>query len=59
MEIINHRRKMLDSMESSAKGNDNVAIKVNIFKSFLKKKIRSSKNKESNLFFPFSKLPRE
>ena len=28
MEIINHRRKMLDAMESNAKGNDNFAIKV-------------------------------
>ena len=28
MEIVNHRRKMLDVMECSAKGNDNFAIKV-------------------------------
>ena len=28
MEIINHRRQMLDSMESSAKGNNNFAAKV-------------------------------
>ena len=28
MEIVNHRRKMLDAMESNAKGNDNFAIKV-------------------------------
>ena len=28
MEIVNHRRKMLDAMERNAKGNDNFAIKV-------------------------------
>ena len=28
MEIVNHRRKMLDAMESNAKGNDNFTIKV-------------------------------
>ena len=28
MEIINHRRKMLDAMENNAKVNDNFAIKV-------------------------------
>ena len=28
MEIVNDRRKMLDAMESNAKGNDNFAIKV-------------------------------
>ena len=28
MEIINHRRKMLDAMESNANGNVNFAMKV-------------------------------
>ena len=28
MEIVNHRRQMLDAMESNAKGNDNFAAKV-------------------------------
>ena len=28
MEIVNHRRKMLDAMESNAKGKDNFAIKI-------------------------------
>ena len=28
MEIVNYRRKMLDAMETNAKGNDNCAIKV-------------------------------
>ena len=28
MEIVNDRRKMLDAMESNAKGNDNFAIKL-------------------------------
>ena len=28
MEIVNHRRKMLDAIESNAKGNDSFAIKV-------------------------------
>ena len=28
MEIVDYRRKMLDAMESNAKGNDNFAIKV-------------------------------
>ena len=28
MEIANHRRKMLDAMESNAKGNDNFVIRV-------------------------------
>ena len=43
MEIVNHRRKMLDAMESNAKENDNFAIKVisteNVDgKSYIKKK---------------------
>ena len=28
MEIVNHRRKMLDAMGSNAKGNNNFSIKV-------------------------------
>ena len=28
MEVVNHRWKTLDAMESNAKGNDNFAIKV-------------------------------
>ena len=59
MEIVNHRRKMLDAMESNAKENDNFAIKVisteNVDgKSYIKKKKKMKK--ESNLFFPFSNL---
>ena len=50
---------MLDAMESNAKENDNFAIKVisteNVDgKSYIKKKKKMKK--ESNLFFPFSKL---
>ena len=45
MKIVNHRRKMLDAMESNAKKNDNFAMKVlstdNVDgKLYLKKKIR-------------------
>ena len=49
-------------MESSAKGNDNFAIKVKSTetvdgKSYIFfKKYGRSKKKESNLFFPFTKL---
>ena len=48
MEIVNHRRKMLDTMESNAKGNDNFAIKVISTekvegKSSIKKKIMRKK----------------
>ena len=62
MKVVNHRRKMLDAVESNANGNDNFAIKMvsteNVEgKSYiLKKKYGRSKNKESDLFFPFSKL---
>ena len=62
MEIVNHRQKMLDAMESNAKGNDNFVIKVistvNVDgKSYIKRKKNGrSKNKESNQFFPFSNL---
>ena len=28
MEIVNHRWKMLEAMESNATGNDNFAVKV-------------------------------
>ena len=48
MEIVNHRRKMLDAMESNFKGNDNFAIKVVSAeklegKSSIKKKIMRKK----------------
>ena len=61
MEIVNHRRKMLDAMESNAKGKDNFAIKIismeNVEgKSYIFLSNVRSKKKESNLFFPFSKL---
>ena len=62
MEIVRNRRKMLDAMESNAKGNDNFAIKVisttNVEgKSYIFKiKYERSKKKESNLFFIFCKL---
>ena len=60
MGIVNHRRKMLDFMESNTKENDNFAIKVisteNVDGKSYIKKIERSKKKESNLFFPFSML---
>ena len=62
MKVVNHRRKMLDAVESNANGNDNFAIKMvsteNVEgKSYIfKKKYGRSKNKQSDLFFPFSKL---
>ena len=49
MEIINQRRKMLDAMESNAKGNDNFANKV-ISTENIEKKCKKSKKKESHLF---------
>ena len=56
MEIVNHRRKMLDAMESNSKGNDNFATKLirmeNVEgKSSSLKKYGRSKKKKSNLFF--------
>ena len=62
MEIVNHRRKMFDAMESNAKGNDNFAIKVISTENVegenysFKKIYGRSKKKQSNLFLPFSKL---
>ena len=50
MEIINHRQKMLDAMESNAKGNDNFATNV-ISTENVEKKCERSKMEESNLFF--------
>ena len=49
MEIINHRQKMLDAMESNTKGNDNFATKA-ISTENVGKKCERSKKKESNLF---------
>ena len=49
MEIINQRRKMLDAMESNAKGNDNFASKVISIKN-VEKKCKKCKKKESHLF---------
>ena len=49
MEIVNQRRKLLDAMESNAKGNDKFATKV-ISTENVKKKCKRSKKKESNLF---------
>ena len=57
MEIVRNRRKMLDAMESNAKGNDNFAIKVisttNVEgKSYIFKiKYERSKKKESNFLY--------
>ena len=58
MEIVNHRRKMLDAMESNAKENDNCAIKVisteNVDgKSYIKKKMEEVKRKNQTYFFHF------
>ena len=53
MEIVHHRRKMLDAMESNAKGNDNFTIKV-IARNMLKKNVKEVKRK--NEAYLFSKL---
>ena len=52
---------MLDAMESNAKGNNNLTIKVISSeyveeKYYILKKYGKSKRKNLNLFFPFSKL---
>ena len=47
MEIVNHTRKMLDAMESNAKGNDNFATKVISMENV--EKMWKSKKKELNL----------
>ena len=60
MEIVNHRRKMLDAMGSNTKENDNFAIKVisteNVDgKSYIKKnKIEEVRRKNQTYFFHFS-----
>ena len=56
MEIVNHRRKILYAMENNAEGNEKCRREMQKGKAALKKKDRRSKNKESNLFFAFSKL---
>ena len=48
MEIVNQRQKMLNAMESNAKGNDNFAAKM-ISTENVEKKCGRSKKKESNL----------
>ena len=53
MEIVNHRRKMLDAMESNAKGNDNFTIKV-IARKMQKKNAKEVKRKDET--YLFSKL---
>ena len=60
MEIVNHRRKLLHTMEGNAKENDNFVIKVKSKEiidgeSYIKKRNGRRKRKKSNLFFPFSK----
>ena len=47
MEIVNQARKMLDAMESNAKGNDNFATKVISMENV--EKMWKSKKKELNL----------
>ena len=47
MEIVNQTRKMLDAMESNAKGNDNFATKVISMENV--EKMWKSKKKELNL----------
>ena len=56
MEIVNHRRKMLDAMESNAKKNDNFAMKVlstdNVDgKLYLKKNKEEVRRKNQTYFF--------
>ena len=60
MEIVNQRQKMLDAMESNAKGNDNFVIKVistvNVDgKSYIKrkKKMEEVRTKNQTNFFHF------
>ena len=63
MEIINHRRKIFDVMESNAKGNNKFAIKVIITENvegkrfhFLKKNVEEVRRMNQTYFFTFSKL---
>ena len=60
MEIVDHRRKMLDAMESNAKGNDNFAIKVISTENvdgksyiFLKRNMEEVRRKNQTYFFHF------
>ena len=60
MEIVNYRRKMLDAMESNAKGNDNFAIKVISTENvdgksyiFLKRNMEEVRRKNQTYFFHF------
>ena len=48
MEIVNQRRKMLNAMESNAKGNDNFATKM-ISTENAENKFGRIKKKQSNL----------
>ena len=49
MEIVNHRRKILDIMSSNANGNETFATEV-ISTENVEDKCERSKMKESNLF---------
>ena len=60
MEIVDYRRKMLDAMESNAKGNDNFAIKVISTENvdgksyiFLKRNMEEVRRKNQTYFFHF------
>ena len=60
MEIVNHRWKILDAMESNAKGNDNFAIKVISTENvdgksyiFLKRNMEEVRRKNQTYFFHF------
>ena len=60
MEIVNHRQKILDAMESNAKGNDNFAIKVISMVNvdgkshiFFKKNMEEIRGKSQTFFFDF------
>ena len=58
MEIVNHRRKMLDAMESNAKRNDDFAIKVTSMEnveeeSYVKKNPNEVRRKNQTYFFHF------
>ena len=50
MEIANHRRKMLNAMESNAKGNNNFATKV-ISTENVVKNVEEVKRKNQTYFF--------
>ena len=50
MEIINHRQKMLDAMESNTKGNDNFATKA-ISTENVGKNVKEVRIKNQTYFF--------